>query len=64
VESFSGHADSDEILRWLRTFREAPKQTFIVHGEPDSSRALEAEIRRSLGWKTRIPKCLETVDLF
>lgn len=63
MESFSGHADSDEILRWLRTFREAPKQTFIVHGEPDSSRALEAEIRRLLGWKTRIPEYLEAVDL-
>ncbi len=63
MESFSGHADSDEILRWLHIFKAAPKQTFIVHGEPESSKALEEEIRRSLGWKTHIPGYLETVNL-
>jgi metallo-beta-lactamase family protein len=64
MESFSGHADSEEILRWLKGFKEAPKLTFIVHGEPESSNALEATIRRELGWKTHIPEYLETVDLF
>ena len=44
------------------TFKEAPKQTFIVHGEPESSRAL-AEVHHSLGWKTHIPQHLETVKL-
>ena len=63
MESFSGHADSDEILRWLQTFKAAPQQTFIVHGEPESSKALEELIRRSLGWKTHIPELLETVSL-
>ena len=63
MEAFSGHADSLEILRWLRTFKAAPKMTFIVHGEPESSRALADEIHRSLGWKTHIPQHLETVKL-
>ncbi len=63
MEAFSGHADSLEILRWLRTFKEAPKLTFIVHGEPESSGALADEIHRSLGWKTHIPQRLETVKL-
>ncbi len=63
MESFSGHADSDEIMRWLRNFKTPPKQTFIVHGEPDSSAALEQEIRRSLGWQTHMPQYMETVKL-
>ncbi len=63
MESFSGHADSDEILRWLRGFKAAPKLTFIVHGEPESSKALEQQIRASLGWKTHIAEYLETVTL-
>ncbi len=63
IEAFSGHADSIEILRWLRTFKQAPKLTFIVHGEPESSRALADEIHRSLGWKTHIPELLETCSL-
>jgi metallo-beta-lactamase family protein len=63
LEAFSGHADSAEILRWLRTFKEAPKLTFVVHGEPESSKALADEIHRSLGWKTHIPELLETYNL-
>jgi metallo-beta-lactamase family protein len=63
MEAFSGHADSIEILRWLGTFKEAPKLTFVVHGEPESSRALADAIHRSLGWKTHIPERLETYKL-
>jgi metallo-beta-lactamase family protein len=63
MEAFSGHADSMEILRWLRSFKEAPKLTFVVHGEPESSKALADEIHRSLGWKTHIPELMETYKL-
>jgi metallo-beta-lactamase family protein len=63
IEAFSGHADSTEILRWLKTFREAPKLTFIVHGEREASEALASEIRLSLGWKTHIPEYLESFAL-
>jgi len=37
--------------------------TFIVHGEPDASKALADEIHRSLGWKTHIPEYLESYNL-
>jgi metallo-beta-lactamase family protein len=63
MEAFSGHADSVEILRWLRMFKKPPKMTFVVHGEPESSRALAREIHRSLGWKTHIPELLESYRL-
>ncbi len=63
MESFSGHADSDEILRWLGTFHKPPRRTFIVHGEPDSSAALAERISKTLGWKTHVPQQLETVQL-
>ena len=63
MDAFSGHADSVEILRWLKKFRQAPKMTFVVHGEPESSKALAGEIHRSLGWKTYIPEPLEAYKL-
>jgi metallo-beta-lactamase family protein len=63
IEAFSGHADSVEILRWLKTFKTAPKLTFVVHGEPESSKALAKEIQRTLGWKTHIPEHMETYTL-
>jgi metallo-beta-lactamase family protein len=63
LEAFSGHADRLEILRWLKTFKEPPQLTFIVHGEPESSAALSHEIRNTLGWKTHIPEYLESIKL-
>lgn len=63
MESFSGHADSEEIMRWLRTFKEPPKLTFIVHGETGASRALADQIESTLGWQTHIPEYLESVKL-
>ena len=63
MDAFSGHADSTEILQWLETFKNPPELTFVVHGEEDSSSALASEIERSLGWKTHIPKYLESYEL-
>jgi metallo-beta-lactamase family protein len=63
MEAFSGHADSVEIMRWLGMFKEPPKLTFVVHGEPESSQALADQIHRTLGWKTHIPEHLETYNL-
>jgi len=37
--------------------------TFVVHGEPESSKALADNIHRYLGWKTHIPELLESYTL-
>jgi metallo-beta-lactamase family protein len=63
MESFSAHADSSEILRWLKTFHAPPKLTFVVHGEPGASEALASKIHEALGWKTHVPDLLESVEL-
>lgn len=63
VESMSAHADSNEILRWLRGFTTPPRLTFIVHGEPVAMDALTAAIGTELGWPTRMPAHRETVQL-
>lgn len=55
VESFSVHADSDELISWLRNISH-PKEIFVVHGEPDAERVLAARLRDELGWKATIPK--------
>lgn len=59
----SAHADADEILRWLAGFRTPPRETFIVHGEPDASAALKLRIEAELGWKCRVPQPMERVVL-
>ena len=40
LEEFSDHADTPELLQWLRTFKHPPKQTFLVHGEPAAASQL------------------------
>lgn len=50
MEMLSAHADYEEMLRWLRGFKEAPKKTFVVHGEPEASLAMKDHIERELGW--------------
>jgi metallo-beta-lactamase family protein len=50
IEQFSDHADSPEMLEWMKTFDVAPKQTWLVHGEPASSSALRVAISSALKW--------------
>ena len=55
LEGFSGHADSHELMDWLRGVHPAPRQTFVVHGEPEAADALRQAISRELGWPVRVP---------
>ena len=61
--SLSAHADSAEILRWLKGFKRPPKTTFIIHGEPDGAEALRDLIIKDLGWNVVIPTYKEVVEL-
>jgi metallo-beta-lactamase family protein len=63
VDSMSAHADSQEILRWLRGFEAPPTTTFLVHGEPAGMQALQQTIVNELQWKVHAPQWLEKADL-
>jgi metallo-beta-lactamase family protein len=63
LDSMSAHADANEIMRWLGNFTQAPKTTFIVHGEPSAAAALEKRIQSELKWNTHVAKHLERVEL-
>jgi metallo-beta-lactamase family protein len=63
LESASAHADSDELMAWLRSAPERPRGVFVTHGEPDAADALRLRIARELGWSARIPEYRDSVDL-
>ena len=63
LEQFSDHADPPELLEWLRTFRNRPESTYLVHGEPDASGQLRDLMKRDLGWNVEIARYLEKVDV-
>lgn len=63
LTALSAHADSTELLRWLRGFKSTPKNTFVVHGEPGSSASLRDQIATHLGWPSTVPSIGEQFDL-
>ncbi len=62
-EEFSDHADYEEILRWLGQFRHKPKRVFLVHGEPEQARALEARLEKQMGWEVHVAQWKEKLVL-
>ncbi|MBT5187147.1 MAG: MBL fold metallo-hydrolase, partial [Kordiimonadaceae bacterium] len=37
LQNISAHADYQEILAWLRNFKNPPRETFITHGNPEAA---------------------------
>jgi len=50
LEGFSGHADLDGLLSWLRGFQVKPNNIFLVHGEDKSKKDLAATVKKELGY--------------
>jgi metallo-beta-lactamase family protein len=62
LEQFSDHADPPEMLEWLRTFRNRPEMTYLVHGEPDASGQLRDLMKKELGWHVDVARYLQKVE--
>ena len=45
VEGLSARADADGLMAWLRGCQSAPRQVFVVHGEPGAADALRMRMR-------------------
>ena len=63
LEQFSDHADTPELLEWLRTFKKTPEATYLVHGDPDASAALEQSITKALSWNVEIATYMGKAEL-
>lgn len=63
MTSLSAHADYVEILQWLNQFKQAPKLTFVTHGEPVAADAMRLHIEEQLKWQTCVPDYLQKVNL-
>ncbi|HEU4507806.1 MAG TPA: MBL fold metallo-hydrolase [Pyrinomonadaceae bacterium] len=64
IGGFSAHADWSEVLRWLEGLEgEAPRQTFLTHGEPEAANAMAGHIKERFGWNVHVPQYGERYDL-
>jgi len=58
---FSGHADHDGLLDFVRVMEKRPEHTFIVHGEEEASQTLAHDLETGLGLhNVVIPETLQS----
>jgi len=63
IDGFSVHADGDELIAWLASGPNRPDVVYVVHGEPEGSRAFAARVGAELGWTAVVPDDGELVRL-
>jgi metallo-beta-lactamase family protein len=63
LSQFSAHAGRSELLRWLSGLPAAPRQIYIVHGEPNAASALQAAIQAQFHYRATPAKYLQTIEL-
>ena len=63
IDQLSAHAGRSELLRWLSGFTAAPRQTFLVHGEPVALESFRAAVSTRLKWPVTVPAYLQSFDL-
>jgi len=63
LEQFSDHADTPELLQWLRTFPQKPKATYLVHGDPAASSQLRDTMTKELGWNVQVAQWMQKVQI-
>lgn len=55
IEGFSGHADRDGLIAWIKKFKRKPRNVFIVHGEEEAMNEFSVLINDELGIQSIIP---------
>ena len=63
LEGFSGHADYEGLLDWVKGLQKAPQHIFLVHGETGAKEALEQKIREATGYPCDAIHGVTEVDL-
>jgi metallo-beta-lactamase family protein len=63
LAGLSAHADSDELIRWIRSGKSSPSTVFVTHGEPDASKAFAERVEKEIGALTIIPELEDQFDL-
>jgi metallo-beta-lactamase family protein len=63
LDELSGHADSDELLEWMRPMTPTLKRVFLVHGEKAGSVPLSAAIWQRYGIEALVAEPGQVFDL-
>lgn len=55
INGFSGHADVNELCDWVGAMKKRPEKTWLVHGEVESSEALQQTLTDKFGMDVNVP---------
>jgi len=63
ITGFSGHADYNEILEYVKKVKPKPKKVIVVHGEQAKTLNVASSIHKNFKVETAAPKNLEAIRL-
>jgi metallo-beta-lactamase family protein len=63
IDQLSAHAGRSELLRWLSGITAPPRQTFLVHGEPNALESFHGAVTGRFHWPVTVPEYLQSIDL-
>lgn len=63
LDALSGHADREEMLRWMEPIAKSLKRVFLVHGEPDQQAPFALAIRERYGLDVVVPERGQSFEL-
>ena len=63
VDVLSAHADQAELLSWLKSADQRPRQVWLVHGEPAAADALRLRMTDELGLPVEVAEDRQVADL-
>lgn len=63
IEGYSGHADQEMLLDFVKDFTQKPKQIFLVHGEVEGQKVLKEKLLEQEGIPVSIPEYGESYIL-
>lgn len=64
LEGFSGHADRQGLLDFVKVMQRKPRQTFVVHGEEASAESLAEGLRNEMSLeKVIVPQAMQCFEL-
>ena len=63
IQSFSVHADADELIAWMNSASEKPKQVLVVHGEGGVAETFAERVHNELDVPSKAPQLGERIVL-
>ena len=63
IQSFSVHADANELIAWMKTSSVKPKQVFVVHGEAGVAESFAERVHNDLDLPSKAPSLGERIVL-